>query len=301
MGSRPRIVIVTRPTPWDLLLRQHGTVGQAEFYLRSRGEKSDWYRETHEKLDQTLAAVSATLPPDQRRVRVDRDSLDRFLFGPDDVVVVVGQDGLVANVAKYLTGQTTIGINPDPKAYDGVLCRHPASNLGVLLAWVYATNAKAYRYERRTMLVAEREDGQRLLALNEVFIGHQTHQSARYRLHTGTAEERHSSSGVICATGTGSTGWARSIANQRGLSGLPGPEDQHFAWFVREPFPSIATGIALNFGIGDASARLVVRSEMGEGGTIFADGIESDRLEFLSGQTVTVRLADVALNLVVPA
>ena len=37
--------------------------------------------------------------------------LARFLFEPGDVVIVVGQDGLVANVAKYLDGQPVIGIN----------------------------------------------------------------------------------------------------------------------------------------------------------------------------------------------
>lgn len=301
MGNRPRIVIVTRPTPWELLLRQHGTVGQAEFYLRTRGEGPDWYRSTHDKLHAALAAVSAALPSDQRRVRVDRDSLDRFIFGPEDVVVVVGQDGLVPNVAKYLSGQTTIGVNPDPQSYDGVLCRHPAANLTSVLRWVYEPSPRSFRFERRTMLAAEREDGQRLLALNEIFIGHQSHQSARYRLQVGTVEERHSSSGLICSTGTGSTGWARSIASQRGLQGLPAPEERRFSWFVREPFPSVATGTSLSFGVEDDAASFVVRSEMGEGGTIFADGIEQDRIEFQSGQTVRVRLAQQTLNLVVPA
>jgi len=301
MGNRPRIVMVTRPTPWELLLRQHGTAGQAEFYLRTRGETSEWYRHVHERLQSALGVVNSQLPSDQRRVRVDRDSLDRFVFRNEDVVVVIGQDGLVPNVAKYLSGQTTIGVNPDPKSWDGVLCRHPAESLRAVLQFAYAPSGTRYRLERRAMLVAEREDGQRLLALNEIFAGHQTHQSARYRLTVGTSEERHSSSGVICSTGTGSTGWARSIATQRGLDGLPGPEERRFAWFVREPFPSVSTGHSLQFGVADESTVFRMRSEMGEGGTIFADGIEQDRLDFSSGQSVVVRLADQTLNLVVQA
>jgi len=59
--------------------------------------------------------VLGAIPSDWRRARVDRADLDRFLFEPEDVVVAVGQDGLVANVAKYLTGQPVIGCNPDPK------------------------------------------------------------------------------------------------------------------------------------------------------------------------------------------
>jgi len=68
--------------------------------------------------------VLAHIPADQRRLRVDRDDLARFLFGPDDVVLMVGQDGLVPNAAKYLSGQLAIGINPDPSSYDGILCAH---------------------------------------------------------------------------------------------------------------------------------------------------------------------------------
>jgi hypothetical protein len=35
--------------------------------------------------------------------------------------VALGQDGVVANTLKYLNGQFLIGVNPDPKRYDGVL------------------------------------------------------------------------------------------------------------------------------------------------------------------------------------
>ena len=41
--------------------------------------------------------------------------------------VVVGQDGLVANVAKYLDGQPVVGIDPEPGRNPGVLVAHPAA------------------------------------------------------------------------------------------------------------------------------------------------------------------------------
>jgi hypothetical protein len=159
-----------------------------------------------------------------------------------------------------------------------------------------------YRIERRVMAQARREDGQRLLALNEVFVGHCSHQSARYRIQTGQREERQSSSGVICATGTGSTGWVRSIVEQRELDiNLPEPEEPLLAWFVREPFPSVYTGTELDSGFVGLSDWLVIRSEMGQGGVIFADGIESDHIEFLSGSEVSIAVASETLNLLVPA
>jgi NAD kinase len=298
----PRIVLITRKTPVELLLEQHGTLAQARFYLESRGQSIAEYEAIHERVQGALAQVQAAIRPDQRRVRVDRGDLDRFLFAPDDVIVVVGQDGLVPNAAKYLRGQLTVGINPDADRYDGILCPHaPGAAVG-LLEWAVRREGAGYRVERRVMAQATREDGQRLLALNEVFVGHRSHQSARYRILAGRREERQSSSGVLCATGTGSTGWVRSIVEQRGLDvPLPGPEQACLAWFVREPFPSIYTATDLDFGFVEPGGQLVFCSEMGEGGVIFADGIESDRVEFLNGHAVSIAIAQDTLNLLVPA
>ena len=52
---------------------------------------------------------------------IERAFLPTFTFGALDVVVVLGQDGLVVNAAKYLDGQPVIALNPDPERVDGVL------------------------------------------------------------------------------------------------------------------------------------------------------------------------------------
>src|SRR3546814_2424615 len=72
-------------------------------------------------------------PTDWRQTHVRRADLDRFLFAPEDVIVAVGQDGLVANVAKYLDGQPVLGVNPAPDLYDGVLVRVALDRLGAAL------------------------------------------------------------------------------------------------------------------------------------------------------------------------
>ena len=241
--------------------------------------------------------MSAAVPLRWRRTRVDRADLSRFVFGPEDVVVVVGQDGLVANVAKYVTGQAVLGVNPDPEQYDGVLCRHPAEAAADLLATAAGGRA---RIEARTMVQARTDDGQTLLALNEIFVGHRTHQSARYRIGcAGGGEEEQSSSGVIVATGTGATGWARSIARQKQAPPrLPAPTERRLAFFVREPFPSRATGTAIEQGTLAEGEALTVVSEMNELGTVFGDGIEDDRLELGWGMRLQVALAPGLLNLI---
>lgn len=291
----PRVVVVSRPSELESLVARHGTRAQASFFLERRGQSLRDVEERHLRIRATLEQVMRAIPLSWRRSHVTRADLPRWVFEPGDVVVAVGQDGLVPNVAKYLDGQTVIGVNPDPATFDGVLVRHRADRVGAALRDAVAGTLKV---EERTMAEASLDDGQRLLALNEVFVGQRTHQSARYRVRAETREERHSSSGVVVATGTGATGWARSICLQRKSPvPLPAPSDRTLAFLVREAFPSVATGVTLTEGIVAEGAALEVVSEMNEGGVVFADGIEDDRIELGWGMRATVRVARERLHL----
>ncbi len=295
-GSPPRVVLVTRATEYDELVARHGTRGQAEFFLRQRALSIEAIETLHRRFQDTLQAVSAAIPLRWRRARIERADLDRFVFEPEDLVVAVGQDGLVANVAKYLEGQAVIGVNPDPERYDGLLVPHPPAAAPRLLRTYAAGRCQA---EHRTMVEAVLDDGQRLVALNEIFAGHSSHQSARYRIAWDEREERHSSSGLIVATGTGASGWALSIDRQRRRRvPLPDPEEPRLAFFVREAFPSVATGTSLTEGVIEHPTALRVVSEMNQGGVVFGDGIEADRLDFAWGRCAEIRQAAQTLCLV---
>jgi NAD kinase len=293
----PRVVIVRRATEYEQLIARHATRGQAAFFLSTRGESIEPVEERHQAFERARADVLAAIPTRWRRIELDRGELDRFLFEPDDVVVALGQDGLVANAAKYLAaGQPVIGVNPDPARNEGVLVVHePAATADLLAATV---NGRA-SCEERTLAEARLDDGQRLVALNEIFVGHGTHQSARYELRVGDREERQSSSGLIVATGTGQTGWSRSIRHERGSTlPVPSPTDPLLTLFVREAWPSVDTGASLTEAIVGADP-VGVTSLMETGGVVFGDGIESDRLDFPWGARVEVGVSDRALRLVV--
>ena len=291
----PRAVFVTRESDYELLLARHATREQARFFLAGRGQSLASLEARHAERERALHRARAAVSRDWRQTLVRRADLDRFLFGPEDIVVAVGQDGLVANVAKYLSGQPVLGINPSPDLYDGVLARVPIDRLGQLLPQAAARDAPL---ERRTMVEAVLDNGERLLALNEIFVGHRSHQSARYRLDAAGAQEDQSSSGLIVASGTGATGWARSIMEATGQQVPLAVEERAVAYFVREPFPSIATGTTMRCGK-LAETRLEITSRMNDGGIIFADGIEQDFIGFDWGRRLHVGPASHALHLVI--
>jgi hypothetical protein len=308
----PRAVLVHRRTELEELVARHGTRGQAAFYLRTRGRRIEDLEARHCEQGTAMVAVSSAIPAGWRRGMVERADLPRFLFSPEDIVVAVGQDGLVANLAKYLDGQLIVGIDPEPARNPGVLVRHPPRACAGLLALAVRGGGGGpgrggpdaggpdddARIERLAMVIAETDDGQRLTGLNEIYVGQPTHQTARYtlRLPDGRAEAQ-ASSGLIVSTGTGATGWCRSAwLERKSQLALPGPEEGRLAWFVREAWPSPATGTDCTEGTLSAGQEIEVTAES-DRLVLFGDGIEADTVPLTWGQSARLRLADHVLRL----
>lgn len=293
---KPRVVLVARETEYAALLAKHSTRGQAEFFLSTRCQKIEDLEVRDALQSRALSTARNAIPEDWSFVQVMRDDLSRFLFSSDDIVVPVGQDGLVANLAKYLDGQPVIGVTPDPASSEGVLTRHSIDALPALLKAAAQGDADI---QARSMVQAVVGEGLSLLALNELFIGHRSHQSARYVVQAEGAEEFQSSSGMIVATGTGLTGWAKSImtATHRHFDIAPG--ESRAAFFAREPWPSRTSGCEIAAGEIRHDSGLTLLSRINDGGVIFADGIEQDFLPFDWGVEAQVTLADKRLALVV--
>jgi NAD kinase len=292
----PRIIIVRRETEFDRVRATYSSIASARFVLERKGMSLEAIEAAHQDFAEILRQVRAAVPADWRQAVVMRGEVDRFVFGPDDVVVAVGQDGLVANVAKYLDGQTVIGVDAAPGVNPGALVRFKAGEAAEALQ---AAVAGRIEVEARVMAEARTDGGERLLALNEIFVGHRSHQSARYTLSLGDRRERQSSSGLIVATGTGATGWASSILHANHQRLQLKPTEPRLGLLVREAWPSPATGADLTLGLVDKSP-LTVTSEMDDGGVVFADGMEADHMTFAWGRTVTIAAAEQRLMLAVP-
>ncbi len=304
-----KIVVVTRETRIDNLKRRFNSLDQASFYLKKRGSKVEDYIEEDRNYKRSRSTLEDSLNSWGYVQFIDRAYLPNFVFGPEDTVVAIGQDGLVANTLKYLrNGQPLIGVNPDPGRWDGVLLPFVVDDLPEIIPEVLANT---HHEKQVTMARTALNDGQEMFAVNDFFVGQKSHTSARYLIESGGRKERHSSSGVIVSTGLGSTGWLKSLlrgANAISTSTtgaeLP-PQSVHMDWdspelvfTVREPFPSQATQTDLVFGKVHPNTPLKIRSLMPENGVLFSDGIESDFLEFNSGTEAIITVADVRGHLV---
>lgn len=254
--------------------------------------------------------MRASIPGGVKSQVIDRGFIPQFTFGEDDLVVTVGQDGLVVNTAKYLTRQPILAVNPDPTHIEGVLLPFSLRSVDVALHTALLGQAKI---QAVTMAKAQLNDGQELLAFNDLFIGPKTHVSARYHIQQANHEEDQSSSGLIVSTGAGSTGWLKSVyAGAAGIIRALGGEVHmpkgggRFEWdadylmyAVREPWPSKTSQANMVFGVITPEQPLVLNSYMAEHGVIFSDGIEQDYLRFNSGNTATINIADHKARLIV--
>jgi NAD kinase len=296
-GATRRVILVTRQTRLQEIVARHNTLAQARFHIEHLGADFGDYLREDEAYASSLRIVVEALQQWGRYQIVDRALVSNFVFGADDIVVALGQDGLVANTMKYLDGQPLVGVNPEPSRWDGILLPFAPPDLRKLLPEL-AADRRAVRSV--TMGEARLNDGQVLRAVNDLFIGPRSHTSALYEISQGGRSEFQSSSGLIVSTGMGSTAWLKSVVTgslaiaQATGHGAPAAyqplpwDSQELVFAVREPFPSRASQATLVYGRLSERAPLRLRSRMAEGGVIFSDGMEADYLRFTAGLEAVV-------------
>lgn len=306
-----KIILVTRKTRLEELIAKYNTVGQARFYIEHLGADFSSYQAEHDNYQACIKAAETSLLRLGRLQIVERGFVPNMIFGEHDIVIALGQDGLVVNTMKYLDGQRLIGVNPDAQRWDGVLLPFEVSDLPSLVPEVLRQRRPVREV---TMAMARLNNGQTMLGVNDIFIGPKSHISAHYTIQSDGQQERQSSSGIIVSTGLGSTGWMKSVLAGASAICQPLADDTSYdfpyepplipmpassSWdarelqfAVREPFPSKTSSTNLVHGRIRDHASLQVTSLMPEHGVIFSDGIEADYLEFNAGLTAEIGVAD---------
>jgi NAD kinase len=299
-------IIVKNKTRLESLIERFNTKAQAKFYIEKLGGNFEDYELEHETFHSSLNKLQTQLTKVIKYKILERNFISSFIFSERNVIIVIGQDGLVANTAKYSKGIPIVAVNPDKQRYDGVLLPFDTSNF---IAGVENVITKQLHTKTMRFAEAKLNDGQRLLAFNDLFIGASSHVSARYKITFGPNTEEQSSSGLIVSTTAGSTGWLSSVFNMAyGITGLfeknlkpkhPRIKDNELLFAVREPFQSIRTQTGITSGLITSKHILKIESLMPSNGVIFSDGIEADFLKFNSGSIATIGVANETANLVI--
>lgn len=308
-------IIVRSKTRLESLIERFNTKAQTQFYIESLGGSYAFYEREHEVFYQSLNTLQSLLSKVIKHKTIDRSYLPSYLFNQKNIIIVIGQDGLVANTAKYSKNLPIVAVNPDPDSYDGVLLPFSPENF---VFGVEQILADQHQVKNVNFAEVQLNDGQKLLAFNDLFIGPVSHTSARYKISFNGQTEEQSSSGIIISTAAGATGWLSSIFNMaygiadqfdskpvqrkvpnksKKLPNEANPKQPHrrpqlkqdeLLFAVREPFKSIRTQTDLVAGIINHQTQLTIESMMPNQGIIFSDGIEKDFIKFNSGAIATV-------------
>lgn len=302
-----KVIVIRDKTRLEQLIERFNSKAQAKFYLERSGEDFGFYENEHDTFYTSLRQVEKAMSTSFKHKVLFRSFLPTYMFAEGDLIVVIGQDGLVANTAKYVNGLPIVAVNPDVERYDGVLLPHQPKNfLSAIKSYVQGNhNSKLVTMAKATM-----NDGQSLLAFNDFYIGAASHISSRYNLEFGGKRESQSSSGILVSTGAGSTGWISSVFNmtnninnyfynqKREFDFGLNWEDDKLLFVVREPFLSKMSKIDLGYGTIAKGKTLKIESKMPTKGVIFSDGIEADFLNFNSGSIVEIGIAEEKANLI---
>lgn len=307
-----RLILVYKETRLEELTKRYNTVEQAKFYIEHLNEDFSDYLKEHDKYKSVLFKIQSFLESFSPVLFLEKSFLNRFVFEPDDIIYVVGQDGLVANTLKYTDNHLVLGINPDPSRFAGNLLPF---NLDHLNQFDPVKILSKLPVKLVSLGKVSLKDGQKLYAVNDFYIGQRTHISSRYEIRYDGVIEKQSSSGIIISTGLGSTGWLKSIVSNAsrlthkasGINSTPILDNYQIPWdadelvfSVREAYASSVTGNNIIFGKINDHKTFDIASFMPENGVIFSDGIENDFLSFNAGMVASVGVAKRKGRLVTP-
>jgi NAD+ kinase len=195
-------------------------------------------------------------------------AVDRAGSVPDgmyDLVVIVGGDGTVLDMARHVRTTPVLAVNSSPGTSVGTFCVATAETFPGCLEAVAAGRMEPRAVPRIRLAVAGRH--YRFPALNDVLFAHRVPAAtSRYIIHAGEKSEEQRSSGVWISTGAGSTGAMLSAGGE-----VMSAVDGRLQFLVREPCRGVpGSGYHLLRGmVGDDGLSITSRIM---GGAAYLDG-----------------------------
>ena len=245
----------------------------------------------HERQTESLAKLVQLLPDaDTIKMSELKDKIAGY-----DLVIAFGGDNSFQLISHYIREAPIMGINSDPERSTGALCAWSASRLEEVVS---AIKNSAFTIENWTKLDATIDGVPLTQATSEYFFGEDRRKdmSRHVMVYRGKTFEQ-KSSGIIIATGAGSTGWYDSAGRYIFQKSNKVPKTEQRAVFViTEPYhPKADDVLAGELLPGEV---LVIYSLNDAKGYATTDSWEE--YDFSRGKKAAIQLSDTPLRVAVP-
>ena len=224
---------------------------------------------------------------------IDRDDLSLSGLKGHDLIITVGGDGTFLRTAQHVTNQLVLSVASNLRFNEGFYSRASKSDFEKKLRRIVYGKFKILELNRLHSSISYKGKVQSVEpALNEIFIGNsKPYLTTRYTLVIGRKSEFQKSSGILVATGAGSTAWAGS-AGGRKLSF----SSKKSIFVVREPYKGRLCRPKLTKGILAPGATLKIISHDWAG--IVAVDSHHHEHTFKEGAVITVTNSALPLRFV---
>ena len=288
------IVIVPKMSKYELDMYIYKlTPGELLVKYKQEGVDEKRILESHERQKQSLKELKRFFGEKQF---VPRDELTREIAAKADMVIALGGDNHFQYVSHFLDNSGLImGINSDPLRSEGNLIYLTTSDFENVLKKMQQGD---FYMERWTRLEVQLNGEVLELATSELFLGEKERKyMSRHILTIRERTEEQKSSGLLVATGAGSTGWYDSACRYlypdgNWFSGTAGIA----RFLVTEPFHGKLSGYSVLEGVLEAGDELIVRSLNDSAGILSIDSLEE--YEFNRGASASIQISDKPLRVV---
>ena len=206
-----KIVVARKLTDIEFVMKKR-LIDEQTAITRTLKKGTDGERtvSAHMRFKENLARLMVDLPEDIEPII--GETLSCELVRPASLLIAFGGDDFFKYASQFVDDGYFIGINGDSRTSNGALASFNVESFTHLLPKLALGE---FSFEEWTRLVAS-IDGKEIpeLALSEIFIGSAFRKrSSKYSLEYEDLKERLSNSGLLIATGTGSTGWYHAAAS----------------------------------------------------------------------------------------
>ncbi len=161
------------------------------------------------------------------------DEINKIITGYD-LVIVLGGDNSTTKVSNHIEDTPIIGVNSDPDRSVGHLTRWAMHDKHDVMDFIEMLDFHKYEIEEWQRLEATLDGKLITRATSEYYFGERMrNKMSRHVLLFGEKEYEQKCSGIVIATGCGSSGWYRSIT---GNNTMWKPTCDVSAFVVSEPY-----------------------------------------------------------------